>query len=55
VTFPFPWSLESAELLDWDAASFAPDDALQIEDRSLSFTMPPDTGMIVRVAPRMKP
>jgi hypothetical protein len=55
VTFPFPWSLESAELLDWEAASFAPDDALQIVDRSLSFSMPPDSGLIVRVVPRMHP
>jgi hypothetical protein len=53
--FPFPWSLDSVEILNWETAQFEPSDALVINDKTLSYTFPVDSGVILRVRPLMGP
>ena len=54
VEFPFPWTLESAERLDWNTASFGTSDAITLDDKTLRFTYPVDSGEIIRVRPYME-
>jgi len=53
--FPFPWSLHSVEILNWETAQFEFTDALVIEDRVLRYTFPVDSGVVLRVRPLMAP
>lgn len=51
--FLFPWTIEQAEILDWESAAFVPSDQLIITDRILRYTFPLDSGTIIRVHPLM--
>lgn len=55
VELTFPWDLAGAESLDWNTAQFLPDQGVTLDRRVLRFTMPVDSGAIIRVHPLMKP
>jgi len=51
VDIEFPWSLESAQILDWDTPAFGDSPDLQILNRVLRYTVPRDDGVILKVSP----
>lgn len=51
VEFPFPWTIAGAEILDWETAAFKTSDTIILDDRTLRFTFPIDSGEIIRVHP----
>ena len=55
VAIEFPWSLRSAELLDWSETVFADDEIVTTRHRTVHVAMPRDDGAIVRVHPLFAP
>lgn len=55
IEIPFPWTLAKAEALNWETPGFETDPALVIKDKVLHYTMPIDSGVILRITPMMAP
>ncbi len=53
IQIPFPWTLAKAEALDWETPEFKADPALVLRDKVLEYTMPVDSGVILRITPLM--
>lgn len=51
----FPWTIDRAELLDWDALQFVKTNDLKVSDRRLTYTAPRDEGFIIRITPLFGP
>jgi len=50
----FPWTIDKAELFDFDVPSFNASSELVLLDKRLSYVAPIDEGFIIRVTPKMK-
>ena len=53
-TLKFPFSVERAYLYDWDNALFFETEDLTIEDKEVSYTIPRDDGVIIKILPFMR-
>jgi hypothetical protein len=51
ISIQFPWSIEKAEILDWDVPEFTVEPAIEINNRTLEWTVPKDEGFIIRITP----
>jgi hypothetical protein len=52
----FPWSIAKVEILDWEAPAFVAGPAgLQVVDRRITYLVPKDEGVILRITPMIKP
>jgi hypothetical protein len=52
----FPWTLDHADLFNWDTPGFeaAPTD-VKLWDKTITYVIPKDTGVIIRLHPKMAP
>ena len=53
VQLPFPWTLAKAEALNWGDPRLRIGSRLVIKDKTLEYTMPIDSGVILRITPLM--
>ncbi|MCX7944188.1 MAG: hypothetical protein N2746_06745 [Deltaproteobacteria bacterium] len=50
----FPFSIEKAYLYNWDAAEFFETEEIRIHDRKVTYTIPRDDGVIIKLKPLHK-
>jgi hypothetical protein len=55
ITLTFPWTLADASLYDWYNPEFKADAGIAISDRTITYTIPLDDGVIIKVTPLMPP
>lgn len=48
---PFPWSIAKVDLMNWDTAEFEPVQDIEAPGTVLKYTMPLDSGVILKVTP----
>lgn len=51
VTLPFPWTIAQAELWDWQQLKFVASPDLIVNNRTLDYEFPRDSGQIIRITP----